>query len=185
MEPCYEDHPVNPWDGKWTRQRGYFSAYDVRARVYRGIFAGACGVTYGHHQIWQFLNPDLYKPINVGDTLIPWQNGYACRSSWRNAIRKKPDVVTPLFHEDCGSKYHQISTLVETTRTCSMQQVMANGSYAMIYLPQNKPGQSRSWENIRRERRMSGGMMSATVRLRKSLREEQRCKNIYATKRRC
>ena len=60
MEPCYEDHPVNPWDGKWTRQRGYFTDYDVRARIYRGIFAGACGVTYGHHQIWQFLNKDLY-----------------------------------------------------------------------------------------------------------------------------
>ncbi len=36
MEPCYEDHPVNPWDGKWTPQRGYFKAYDVRARIYRG-----------------------------------------------------------------------------------------------------------------------------------------------------
>lgn len=74
MEPCYEDHPVNPWDGKWTRARGYFSAYDVRARIYRGVFAGACGVTYGHHQIWQFMNKDLYEPVNVGDTIIPWRN---------------------------------------------------------------------------------------------------------------
>jgi hypothetical protein len=74
MEPCYEDHPVNPWDGKWTRQqRGYFTAYDVRARIYRGVFAGACGVTYGHHQIWQFLNTDFYKPINIGDTIIGWR----------------------------------------------------------------------------------------------------------------
>src|SRR6478609_5778173 len=67
MEPCYEDHPVNPWDGKWTRQRGYFTAYDVRARIYRGVFAGACGVTYGHHHIWQFLNKELNEPVNVGD----------------------------------------------------------------------------------------------------------------------
>jgi hypothetical protein len=73
MEPCYEDHPVNPWDGKWTRQRGYFTAYDVRARIYRGVFAGACGVTYGHHQIWQFLDTALHPPINIGDTLIGWQ----------------------------------------------------------------------------------------------------------------
>ncbi|MDH5251134.1 MAG: DUF4038 domain-containing protein, partial [Cyclobacteriaceae bacterium] len=73
MEPCYEDHPVNPWDGKWTRQRGYFTAYDVRARIYRGVFAGACGVTYGHHQIWQFLNTELYPPINPGDTIIGWK----------------------------------------------------------------------------------------------------------------
>src|SRR5690606_7064206 len=44
MEPCYEDHPVNPWDGKWTREgRGYFNAYDVRARIYRGGFAGGRG----------------------------------------------------------------------------------------------------------------------------------------------
>lgn len=34
LEPCYEDHPVNAWDGKWTRQeRGFYDDYDVSAYI--------------------------------------------------------------------------------------------------------------------------------------------------------
>ena len=55
-EPNYEDHPVNPWP-KWDSANGYFNDYDVRKQAYRSVFAGACGVTYGHHSIWQFYNP--------------------------------------------------------------------------------------------------------------------------------
>lgn len=52
-EPNYEDHPVNPWP-HWDPKDGYFDDYDVRKQTYRSVFAGACGVTYGHHSIWQF-----------------------------------------------------------------------------------------------------------------------------------
>ena len=52
-EPNYEDHPVNPWP-KWDSANGYFNDYDVRKQTYRSVFAGACGVTYGHHSVWQF-----------------------------------------------------------------------------------------------------------------------------------
>ncbi len=137
MEPCYEDHPVNPWDGKWTRQRGYFSAYDVRTRIYRGIFAGACGVTYGHHQIWQFLNTELHPPINVGDTIIGWKK--ASRAEGANEMQYLKNLMLSrpytsriadqsLIKSDVGSTYID---LVYATRD-------ANGSYALIYLPQNK-----------------------------------------------
>jgi Protein of unknown function (DUF4038)/Putative collagen-binding domain of a collagenase len=54
-EPNYEDHPVNPWP-KWDPANGYFRDYDVRKQTYRSVFAGACGVTYGHHAVWQFLS---------------------------------------------------------------------------------------------------------------------------------
>ncbi len=54
-EPNYEDHPVNPWP-KWNPDSGYYRAYDVRKQCYRSVFAGACGVTYGHHAVWQFMN---------------------------------------------------------------------------------------------------------------------------------
>lgn len=54
-EPNYEDHPVNPWP-KWNPDNGYYRAYDVRKQCYRSVFAGACGVTYGHHAVWQFMN---------------------------------------------------------------------------------------------------------------------------------
>jgi hypothetical protein len=52
-EPNYEDHPVNPWP-KWNPENGYYRDYHVRKQTYRSVFAGACGVTYGHHSVWQF-----------------------------------------------------------------------------------------------------------------------------------
>ncbi len=139
MEPCYEDHPVNPWDGKWTRQgRGYFDAYDVRARIYRGVFAGACGTTYGHHQIWQFLNTELYAPVNVGDTLIGWQKALDSEGAGQMQHLKNLMLSRPYFsrvpdqgliRSDAGSTYVDYIT---ATRD-------AEGSYALIYLPQNRP----------------------------------------------
>jgi hypothetical protein len=138
MEPCYEDHPVNPWDGKWTRQRGYFTAYDVRARIYRGVFAGACGVTYGHHQVWQFLNRDLYKPINPGDTIIGWRKALVSEAAGEMQHLKNLMLSRPYFSRVAdqtiiqsppGSSYVD---LIYATRDES-------GSYAMVYLPQNAP----------------------------------------------
>lgn len=64
-EPCYEDHPVNPWP-TWDPARGYFRDYEVRKQIYRSVFAGGFGVTYGHHSIWQFYNPTVAK-INYPD----------------------------------------------------------------------------------------------------------------------
>jgi hypothetical protein len=52
-EPNYEDHPVNPWP-TWDPALGYFDDYDVRKQCYRSVFAGGCGVIYGHHCVWQF-----------------------------------------------------------------------------------------------------------------------------------
>jgi Protein of unknown function (DUF4038) len=65
LEPNYEDHPYNPWP-QWDPANGYFRDYDVRKQVYRSVFAGACGVTYGHHSIWQFAGPH-YVPENFPD----------------------------------------------------------------------------------------------------------------------
>jgi hypothetical protein len=139
MEPCYEDHPVNPWDGKWTRKgRGYFTAYDVRARIYRSVFAGGCGVTYGHHQIWQFLNTDLYDPINVGDTIIGWKNALYAEGAGEMQYLKNLMLSRPYFsriadqtmiRSDAGTSY--LDAIVATRDE--------GGSYAMIYLPQPNP----------------------------------------------
>jgi hypothetical protein len=55
LEPNYEDHPYNPWP-EWDPATGYFRDHDVRKQVYRSVFAGGCGVTYGHHAVWQFAS---------------------------------------------------------------------------------------------------------------------------------
>lgn len=58
-EPTYEDHPVN-----WDIANGYFRAYDVRKQLYRSVFSGACGVTYGHQAVWQFYSPRVAKIVD-------------------------------------------------------------------------------------------------------------------------
>jgi hypothetical protein len=139
MEPAYEDHPMNPWDGKWTRaERGYFNAYDVRARIYRGIFAGACGVTYGHHHIWQFINTDLYKPLAVGDTIIPWKKAARAEAAGEMQYLKNLMVSRPYF-----TRMADQSLIKSAPGSSYVDYIAATrdeaGSYAMLYLPQNKP----------------------------------------------
>jgi len=139
MEPCYEDHPVNPWDGKWTRkERGYFTAYDVRARIYREILAGASGVTYGHHHIWQFLNKELYEPVNVGDTLIPWRTAAKAEGAEQMKHIKKLFLSRPYF-----TRIPDQSLITSEKGSTYVDLIYAardeDHSYAMIYLPQNKP----------------------------------------------
>ena len=56
LEPNYEDHPYNPWP-RWDASTGYFDDYDVRKQVYRSVFAGGAGVSYGHHSVWGFVGP--------------------------------------------------------------------------------------------------------------------------------
>jgi hypothetical protein len=73
-EPNYEDHPVNPWP-EWDPALGYFRDYDVRKQCWRSVFAGACGVTYGHHSIWQWYC-ERHAPITHPDR------------SWRDALNR-------------------------------------------------------------------------------------------------
>lgn len=49
-EPLYEDHPVG-YDA--VRQLGYAQDWHVRQRTWWTVLAGGCGVTYGHHSVWQ------------------------------------------------------------------------------------------------------------------------------------
>jgi len=65
LEPNYEDHPYNPWP-RWDPATGCFRDHDVRKQTYRSVFAGACGVTYGHHAVWQFAGP-RYEVVNFAD----------------------------------------------------------------------------------------------------------------------
>ncbi|MBK5195718.1 MAG: glycoside hydrolase family 140 protein [Proteiniphilum sp.] len=139
MEPCYEDHPVNPWDGKWTRsKRGYFDDYDVRARIYRGVFAGGCGTVYGHHQIWQFVDTTRNAPIWVGDTIIGWRKALGAKAAThihhlKELMLSRPDFNrvedNSLIASDRGSDY---TNEIIATRNLK-------GSYAMIYLPRPEP----------------------------------------------
>ena len=57
-EQRYEDHPIN-----FQPENGYFDGYDVRVTMWRNLFAGTAGDTYGHHAVWCMMRePSRYFP---------------------------------------------------------------------------------------------------------------------------
>jgi hypothetical protein len=131
-EPNYEDHPVNPWP-KWNPENGYFRDYDVRKQCYRSVFAGACGVTYGHHSIWQFWSPREDR-INHADRYWTealdrpgaFQVGYL-RSliESRTQLTRIPDQTIVVKGQ--GEKGEYI---------CATRDSL--GSYILVYIPTGK-----------------------------------------------
>lgn len=128
-EPNYEDHPVNPWP-KWDPASGYFRDHDVRKQTYRSVFAGGCGVTYGHHAIWQHFD-SLQKPINHPDRT--WREALDRPAAFqmqhlRSLMESRPYLTRipdqELLAMDAGDGGEHI----QATRD-------SNGSYAMLYLP--------------------------------------------------
>jgi hypothetical protein len=131
-EPNYEDHPVNPWP-KWDPANGYFRDYDVRKQIYRSVFAGGCGVTYGHHSIWQFWSP---REENINHADRYWtealdrpgaiQAGYL---RWliesRSVVGRVPDQSIIVSGQ--GEKSEYITAFRD-----------AAGRFGMIYLPVGK-----------------------------------------------
>lgn len=67
-EPGYEDHP-----SAFKLENGYLDDYDVRRAAYWAVFAGACGHTYGCHDIWQFFS-EQRPPVTFA------------RTHWRDAL---------------------------------------------------------------------------------------------------
>lgn len=130
-EPNYEDHPVSPWP-KWNPDSGYFRAYDVRKQIYRSVFAGACGVTYGHHAVWQFMSAREevinYADrgwLNALDRPGAYQAGYLRKLIESRPMQRNPD--SSIIAEGQGIK----SERMESFRG-------DDNSYAMIYLPVGK-----------------------------------------------
>lgn len=128
-EPNYEDHPVNPWP-EYDPSNGYFRAYDVRKQCYRSVFAGGCGVTYGHHAIWQF-GGEVHGLFNYADR--SWQEaldrpGASQIHHLKDLILSRPywnRVPAPdLLLSDPGKGAQYVSA----TRD-------ANGLFALIYIP--------------------------------------------------
>lgn len=63
-EPNYEDHPIN-----WRPENGWFDEFDTRRAAWWSFLAGACGHSYGNHNIWQMWTPDR-SPVSQART--PW-----------------------------------------------------------------------------------------------------------------
>lgn len=128
-EPNYEDHPVNPWP-QWSPANGYYRAYDVRKQSYRSVFAGGCGVTYGHHAVWQFFAPPR-PAINHADR--PWPEAIerpgANQMQYLRALMESRPFVERVPDQAL------LVTLAGAAESHIRATRAADGSYALVYLP--------------------------------------------------
>ena len=132
-EPNYEDHPVNPWP-KWNVDSGYFRAYDVRKQLYRCVFAGGLGVTYGHHSIWQFLG-EREEVINYADR--GWINALDRPGAWQAGYLRKLVESRPMKGRTPDNTF-LVAGQGETNALHIEAYRGAENSYAMIYIPAGK-----------------------------------------------
>jgi hypothetical protein len=128
-EPNYEDHPVSPWP-TWDPVNGHYTDYDVRKQLYRSVFAGGCGVTYGHHSVWQMWMP-AFEPINHPlmhlEEALDRPGAFQLRHL-RALMESRPYFSRLPAQEMLASNPSEKGEHVEATRD-------ANGSYALVYFP--------------------------------------------------
>jgi hypothetical protein len=128
-EPGYEDHP-----SAFKKENGYLGEHDVRKFAYWAVFSGACGHTYGCHDIWQFYTADR-KPITFART--PWKEalnlpGAGQMRHLRALMESRPvgaRVPSPtllLSPEGAGA---------DRVQACRS----SDGAYGMVYIPNGKP----------------------------------------------
>jgi hypothetical protein len=128
-EPRYEDHCID-----FKPELGWFDAVDARNAAWRALFAGACGHTYGCHDIWQFLDEGR-KPVSWART--NWKVALDLDGAW-----DMQHVRTLLLSRPFTNRIPDPSLIVggqgawedhaEATRD-------VGGRYAFIYVPTGKP----------------------------------------------
>jgi hypothetical protein len=128
-EPNYEDHPID-----WNPKNGYFRAYDVRKQLYRSVFSGGCGVTYGHNSIFQFYGPGDRK-INFADRY--WRQALDRPGSFQAGYLKSLILSRPPL-----DRVPDQSLILAGQGRDNAAYITAfrgaDSSYAMVYLPVGK-----------------------------------------------
>lgn len=121
-EPTYEDHPL-----AFKPQNGYADALDVRKYLYWDLFAGACGHTYGCHNIWQMMAP--------GRKAISWAH-----ASWSDSL-DLPGAGQMRHGRALMESRPYLSRVPDQSLVVSGERVRATrgDGYAFVYVPTGKP----------------------------------------------
>ncbi len=137
-EPCYEDHPIKGEDWNKRDESGsdvkWFDEADVRRCAYESMIAGACGHTYGNHNIWQFWQPDR-KPISLART--PWQKALHHPGATQMKYLKGLLTARPFWE-----LRYDPSLIVkdEAAEENGAHAALAqDGAFALVYLPTGSP----------------------------------------------
>jgi len=138
-EPIYEDTP----DGVWAVQNTdglRANGAAVRRKAYWAVFAGACGHTYGHNDVYPFCDPAHPER----SSRLPQGPG---RHDWRTAI--DAEGATQMKHVRFLMESRPLldrlpdPSLVVGSPGGGLDHVVAtraaDGTYAMVYSPRGKP----------------------------------------------
>lgn len=124
-EPCYEDHPIN-----WNGANGWFDAFDSRRAGWWSMLAGACGHTYGNHNIWQMWQPGR-KPISVART--PWYESIDYPGAFQAGYMRD------FFEQIDWQKMQPDNSIVKSGPNTNGREILASaaaeGNFIVAYTP--------------------------------------------------
>ncbi len=128
-EPLYEDHPIcfN------AKELGHSFARDIRRIMYWNVFAGACGQSYGCHDIWQMYDLDK-DPIN--QPLRPWKQALDLPMANQVAHLKNLMLSRPYLSRIPDQSIVIDQQIDDTSYVISTRDT--EGKYAMVYYPTGK-----------------------------------------------
>ncbi|SHF65864.1 Putative collagen-binding domain of a collagenase [Caldanaerobius fijiensis DSM 17918] len=127
-EPNYEDHPVG-----FNANNEYFDEADVRRAAYWAVFSGACGHTYGNHNIWSMnTTSEPYFPMTWKEALF--RPGASQLKYLKSLIESRPFFeripAQDILEENYTGAHHMRATRGER--------------YAFIYSPSGLKIKARS-----------------------------------------
>ncbi len=137
-EPCYEDHPVKGENWKNRKEPGtqlaWFDEWDIRKAAYESVLAGACGHTYGNHNIWQFWEPGR-APIS--DARTPWRDALNHPGARQMSYFKEFFTARPFSH--LRAEQSLITKDGAGEENCARAAIADDNSFAVVYLPVGQP----------------------------------------------
>ena len=139
-EPFYEDTPDGVWVHRTTnRTRG--NAGVVRRKAYWAVFAGACGHTYGHNDVYCFFVPEYPGHVRT----LP--KGPGQRGDWKHSLNAAG--ATQMKHLRALMESRPFLTRIPDQTVIAGDPLAGNehvqatrdtaGSYAMVYSPAGRP----------------------------------------------
>jgi hypothetical protein len=128
-EPGYEDHP-----NQFKPERGWLEATDTRKFAWWAVLSGACGHTYGCHDIWQMWQPGR-KPVTFART--PWKEALSLPGSTQVGYVRALIESGPFFDRVPDQ------SLVASANPDGGTHVAAcrapDGHFALLYIPDGRP----------------------------------------------
>lgn len=122
-EPRYEDHPIN-----WKPQNGWFDDFDVRQAAWWSVLSGACGNTYGNHNIWQMWEPGRHSSART-----PWQKALNHPGAAQLGLMRK------LLEKLDFQELEPCPEILKTAGGPAFQVAARNKQCLIVYSPMGEP----------------------------------------------